>query len=379
MKSQIYGFKIGQCENQEEYEALVKENEALYAGWREHVLPMLRANDLNARKIAAGCGISQSSAALFSRKIPAKRETVIMMAMMMHLSVAETNELLTRWARFQRLYAKHPCDAIWIYLLQKGGSDEPADLFDEYYAVFQEIQRQYLASTPPSSHRFATRIAFDAITCSAGEHAAGENSEKTSAQQDTSFRALMEKLMPSFEDAYQGLLRYLKEFFVDIEDVEDNQVGLNGAVEKHPKKRLTPNILFSDKPGVLDRYYRKMRDLENEHTLPSRLFLIALGIHLSMNTDQLRIPRRSATRIDAVLEGRISQIPRSAPRTDWKEPSSFIWKSCTASSPPFFIRIHLKWIRWTSSCRSIPPRTPAAHTSLLRKSCLTLTTFPRNA
>ncbi len=287
MKSQIYGFKIGQCENQEEYEALVKENEALYAGWREHVLPMLRANDLNARKIAAGCGISQSSAALFSRKIPAKRETVIMMAMMMHLSVAETNELLTRWARFQRLYAKHPCDAIWIYLLQKGGSDEPADLFDEYYAVFQEIQRQYLASTPPSSHRFATRIAFDAITCSAGEHAAGENSEKTSAQQDTAFRALMEKLMPSFEDAYQGLLRYLKEFFVDIEDVEDNQVGLNGAVEKHPKKRLTPNILFSDKPGVLDRYYRKMRDLENEHTLPSRLFLIALGIHLSMNTDQL--------------------------------------------------------------------------------------------
>ena len=61
MKSQIYGFKIGQCENQEEYEALVKENEALYAGWREHVLPMLRANDLNARKIAAGCGISQLS------------------------------------------------------------------------------------------------------------------------------------------------------------------------------------------------------------------------------------------------------------------------------------------------------------------------------
>ena len=30
-----------------------------------------------------------------------------------------------------------------------------------------------------------------------------------------------------------------------------------------------------------------MRDLENDHTLPSRLFLIALGIHLSMNTDQL--------------------------------------------------------------------------------------------
>ena len=30
-----------------------------------------------------------------------------------------------------------------------------------------------------------------------------------------------------------------------------------------------------------------MRELERHHTMPSRIFLIALGIHLSMNTQQL--------------------------------------------------------------------------------------------
>ena len=284
MESRIYEFEIGKCENQEEYEALVKENEALYAGWSDHVLPMLRKNNLNAKKIAQGCGVSQSSASLFSRKIPSKRESVIMMAMMMRLNVEETNNLLTRWARFQKLYAKHPGDAIWIYLLERGGSDRPAALFEEYHAVFEEIRGQYLQSAHAKRDSMTTWIAFDAITASAGRK---QGAQQTGAQADSDFRELMEQLMPSFESAYQRLLDYLNSFFIDIEEKDDEELDLKGVVGKHEKKRLTPNILFSGKPEVLDRYYRKMRELERHHTMPSRIFLIALGIHLSMNTQQL--------------------------------------------------------------------------------------------
>lgn len=284
MDSIVYEIKIGQCENQEEYEALVRENEALYVGWREHVLPMLRKNDLTAKQIAEGCGISLSSASSFSRKIPSKRENVIMMAMMMRLSVEETNELLTRWAHFQKLYAKHPCDVIWIYLLQKGGSDRPAALFREYYAVYEQIRQKYDESSFPERNSFDTWVVFDVIT---GKSKQKNGAQKIAAQADESFCEMMEYLMPSFKSGYQKLLNYLNSFFVDIEEEDDRKLGLSDTVDKYEKKKLTPKVLFSDKREVLDRYYRKMRDLKNDHIIPSRTFLVALGIHLSMNTQQL--------------------------------------------------------------------------------------------
>ena len=37
MNTGMFEIKIGQCENQEEYEELVRENQKLFAGWRDYI------------------------------------------------------------------------------------------------------------------------------------------------------------------------------------------------------------------------------------------------------------------------------------------------------------------------------------------------------
>lgn len=281
MKSEIYMHKIGQCENLEQYEELVQENRALYVGWSEHVLPMLTKCGIGPEELAHGCGVNKKTAEGFCEKIPTKRKNVIMMAMMMHLSVEETNDLLMRWAKFQRLYSRHPEDAIWIYLLQKGGSNQPKKLFQTYYAQYEKMREIYLASEmQKSSNPMETGVVFNHIITSARK-------EKTAVENDEEFNTMMRQIIPSFEESYQKLLDYIDVFFTDIEVDQCDRLGLEKQRTKHLNGKIRPNDLLENNPSFRSIYYPKMSKLKKNREMPSRLFLIALGIHLSMDTDQL--------------------------------------------------------------------------------------------
>lgn len=278
--SQIYLREIGQCENKEEYEILVNENKALYVGWKEFITPLLRKNRLTAKKVSHGCNISLSSASSFNRMIPSKRENVIMLCMMLRMSVEETNSVLMRWAKFQKLYSKHPEDAIWIYLIEKGCSSTPASTFKDYWDQYIIISDNYRKQ--PSVHNVLdTDIALGKVIKFADSP--GNANAASSAVNDVKFKTMMEELMPSFEQGYQKLMRLIDSYFMD----EDRLLGLNELKEDHRSQKDTPNTLFRNDKKWLDLYYRKIRDLEKRHSIPSRSFLIALGLRLSLDTDQL--------------------------------------------------------------------------------------------
>lgn len=281
MISEIYTRKIGQCEDLEQYEQLVQEHQAFYIGWSDHVLPMLSARDLNASAIAEGCSVKLKTAKTFCEKIPTKRKNVIMMAMMMRLSVEETNDLLMRWGKYQKLYAKHPEDAIWIYLLNKGGSDHPHALFQDYYAQYEKMRKIYNKSAEKKHYTpMESRVVHENIIKSAAVHS-------TYAENDEDFKELMLRIIPSFEEAYQKLMDYIDVFFTDIEVDQSRRLGLDTQHTKHLNGKITPNDMFKNNAYFRSAYYSKISALKKKHTMPSRLFLIALGIHLSMDTDEL--------------------------------------------------------------------------------------------
>lgn len=279
MESRVYGNDIGKCETLQEYVELVRQHQALYADWSSHVVPLLKKNHLTADRMAAGCNVSRACAARFARQIPANRENVIKMAMMMRLTLEQTNDLLTRWAKFQRLYSRNPSDAIWIYLLKTGGSDTPDALFQDYYRVFQQLQR----GEQPGGNRtaFSTQIAFDEIVDSSADGRA------VCAAQDERFCRMIRNLLPSFEDGYRKLIDFIHSYFVDLEESDDSALNLTSIMSEYESEPFTPNRLFAGNPRNRDLYYRKMRSLEQKHQVPNRQFLIALGLHLGMNTDRL--------------------------------------------------------------------------------------------
>ena len=215
MDTAFFELKQTQCESREEYEQLVRKYQNLYVGWQEHLRPLIREKRLNYRIIAEGCEVSEASAGSFIKKIPAKRENVILLAMLMKLTVEETDELLTRWAKYQKLYARNPSDAIWIFLLQKGGSDHPRALFRKYYAAYEQLLTEYKQKKKKGAELPApmdTLMFFDKILENSSN---GE--ENPVDQVDPAFVELMQMGMPSFERGYQKLLDYINSFFYDLE------------------------------------------------------------------------------------------------------------------------------------------------------------------
>lgn len=286
LESRIYAKKIGQCESKEEYERLVQEHQKLYTGWKDYIVPLLHRKNLSAKQVSEGCNVSISCANRFARMIPSKRENVIMLAMMLQLSVEETNLLLMRWAKFQKLYSKNPEDAIWIYLLERGGSQYPYRQFTDYYSKYLELHKDYLKKRGTACASMTTSVAFDYIL----DHANSKPSiaeQDSEASNDLNFIMMITRLLPSFEDGYQKLISYINSMFYDIGEEDDLILGLDKINKNRHRQKNTPNILFQNNKGWLDLYYRKIRELEKKHRLPSRTFLICLGIHFTMDTDQI--------------------------------------------------------------------------------------------
>ena len=98
---------------------------------------------------------------------------------------------------------------------------------------------------------------------------------------DDRFVELMKRGMPSFDKGYQKLLRYIDSFFYDLE-IEDNR-RLHLQQRAGARSRQTP----SSDQGWKNTYYRKIRALEKNQTMPCRAFLIALGLRLGMDAQQL--------------------------------------------------------------------------------------------
>lgn len=282
MDTAHYELRLTQCESRAEYEALVREHQSLYVGWEEHMKLLRVQKRLKYADVVRGCDVSDGTARSWFKKIPAKREYVIMLAMIMGLTVDETDELLTRWAKYQKLYARNPSDAIWIFLLRKGGSDQPRELFRRYYDAYEMVRKEYKQRKKTGADLplpMETQIFMDEIL-----EKADQTGDQIPEDVDPEFLELMRSGMPSFENGYRKLLDYIDGFFYDLEKEDRRRLGLDIPVSS---KKTTPNMVFQSDDTWKEAYYRKMRALEKRQVMPGRAFLIALGLRLCMNTDQI--------------------------------------------------------------------------------------------
>ena len=263
MRTDMYGLLVGQCENQAEYEALVAEHQSLYRNWQEFIGPKIKKKGLKYTHIAEGCGVSRPIASAFDTHIPVRRSNVIMLAMMLGMNEAETNDLLARHARFHKLYPKNPEDAIWIYLLEKGGSDVPAALFDAYWDVYLEESARCKGNAP---QRYAkgTVAVFNEIKSDARKAKAACIAEASS---DAVYREMVHRHIQEYGNGYWRL-----EEFID---------------RKFEAFRTSPNQMWENHTKFKSAYYDRMQALREDRKLPERMFLVALGIHLELDKEDI--------------------------------------------------------------------------------------------
>ena len=265
IESRIIREQIGHCEDVSEYNDLVQRYAQHYVSWSHHICQLMACYGVDEADLARGVGVAYNTIANFKKKIPTKRENVIKVAMYMGLSVEETDELLTRWAKYSRLYAKNPEDAIWIYLLNKGGSQVPELMFRAYWNVYeQELAKYHAGDLGEKAAACSTQFIHREI----GRYAAESCTQE--AERDLTYREMVRKHIPEYANAHKKLMAYL-------ERQMNLMFGTDGSA----------NELFRNNAYFHAQYYDRMKELRREHKLPSRTFLIALALHMNLEADEI--------------------------------------------------------------------------------------------
>lgn len=271
-----------ECEDYLIFEQLVRENDLHCRNWCKQLIPMLNCRGILKKDLMDICGKSKNTITSYTNEIP-PREAVIHMAMGMHLTVDETNELLTRWANYAKLYSKDPRDTIWIYLLHRGGSKRPVPLFETYWKVYLDICESVHAGKCPKKAEIydeQTRFLFERILASS-QH------DQMDASEDVFFRDMMIAHLPAFEQANHTLTEYIHSLYVPQVEYQMGRLTIQGRKQQTSRKVLSPRMLFQDHDRFRNAYYRKMERLKKYHTPPEREFLIALGLHLALDVKQI--------------------------------------------------------------------------------------------
>lgn len=271
------------CDDAKEFEQLVSDNREIYSDWRGKIVPMLRDRGIKFKDLSEYCGIKKNTVTNYTSRIPRHREVVIWMAMIMGLSVPQTDELLTRWAKYHRLYSKSPEDTIWIYLLARGGSRKPVVLFERYWNAYLDICREVGEDgiiPKPDQARADTQILHRDILELAEQ-------DPDAASADGDFRQFMLERLPIFAMGNTALLDYVESLFVQTLECQSGRMLPSELENCRSNRKLTANYLFREDPTFLNKYYKRRHKMKKYHKLPSRLFLIALGLRLALPMEEI--------------------------------------------------------------------------------------------
>lgn len=289
---------ITQCETQSEFEYLVNEQPHLFAeNWGDHFRELaLVEHGLSLQQIADACDISYSKARAFCVQVPAKRIDVIMLAMLMGMTVEQANDLLVNWAKYHRLYAKNPGDVICIYLLVVGCREKPAKMYKAYQDQYTKLLKSY-GKKAHQSKREDTLILQKLVVDSA-------SGTKLDPNHDENFVRLMQRFLPQFSRSYEKLSEFIDSYFSCLEEEDQRSLhnpdlmnqrkrtdlrGRRGGISKQEalNKRFTPNECFASDVTYRQRYYKAIKNIRKEHTVPDRLFLVSLGVRLHMTVSDI--------------------------------------------------------------------------------------------
>lgn len=263
MDTVVFEDLLARCEDREEFRAIFQTYHNLFKSWKTRMGELRKIHHLNAKEIATGCGTSPRTARTFFSKIPTKREYVLMLALLMGFTIDQTNDLLSRYAHYNKLYPKNANDVIWCFLLKtKSGSRNPKALFDRYYAVYMDMLRE---SGDLPTTVYSTDLAWDMVY-------SGINAAQKDDALDI-FKDTMRTLHASFATGNQRLLDHIDGIFRDSSEMTGH--------------RVTPNSQFSDDLHWITAYYRRIQALKEKRMVPDRGFLISFALRMNQDMDQI--------------------------------------------------------------------------------------------
>lgn len=253
--TKLFQDKVTRCEEIEDLKVIMHMNSGNFLEWKKFINALIEVNDLSYEKLGKLCYCSKNTAKKWclEGKLPQNRNAFIKIALGLGLDLEMTNDLLQRFGKYPKLYAKNMEDAILIYVLSH------PDFNRDPYEYFLEIKNNCIEYMNIDENKNLydvidvcnTQCFFDRII----------NSESKCA-----FEVFIVNNIKSFSKSYTNLIKYIDMFILS------NNNSIHDFVQS---KNLNP---------VFDKFLSALR---RKREVPNRTKLIVLGIHLNMTLEQL--------------------------------------------------------------------------------------------
>ena len=221
--------------------------------WTQKIREIIEESNLSKTEFAKACKVSRMALNKWCNgAIPKNRETFLRIGMAAGFDREKMDQLLWRYGRYPALYSKSLEDCVCIYILN---NDRGAAALEKYDYILGKIKENILRDTTPSDAGIPTAV-FD--------------ERLSDVQAEDELEQFVAEHSSVFTEAYHKLYAYIKMHIrANYESFDGNVFELAEGQEWSSSLRQCVSAIRQNK------WY------------PNRNKIISLGIHLSMDHDQI--------------------------------------------------------------------------------------------
>lgn len=261
---------ITKCEDINDMQSFLDRHSEYFTNWKAFINYLLDSGGYSYTQFARLCNISRNTVISWCEdgKIPRSREQFIRIGFAVKMSLDDMNDFLQRYGKYPKLNAKNIEDSITIFSLCNQLN----------YNQCQELKKHFssiLNHIPEERKRQKKYTYFSTIQL---------ESELLSIRTLLDFETFIDKNTEAFTNSYINLSDFI-DSYISLNTLNDSQ--MTGTLNSF----LTETI---DNPRLVASYNTMLSKLRCHGIVPSRIYLLALGIHLSMTAEDINTMLRFA-------------------------------------------------------------------------------------
>ncbi len=257
LKTEYVRDEIGKCESVDDiiqniFPMIATQKEA----WKVKIGELFEKSELTKKAFAAKCKVSRPTLDdwLHNGVLPRDREKFIRIALVSGLDKDETDKLLQRYGRYPELYSKSLEDCICIYVLNK----YPTELLEKYDYILERIREKIGNDSLGRSEWNISTVRLD--------------KQVSEIRSDDELEKFIEENADVFSGAYEKLYRYVMACIRSnyLDRTETNNIHEIAIIQNWSSSLV-----------------QCVSAIRQRKWYPTRNKIISLGLHLSLDHDQI--------------------------------------------------------------------------------------------
>lgn len=261
---------ITKCEDINDMQIFLDRHSEYFTNWKAFMNYLLDSGGYSYTQFARLCNISRNTVISWCEdgKIPRSREQFIRIGFAVKMSLNNMNDFLQRYGKYPKLNAKNIEDAITIFsLCNQLSYNQCMELKNHFSSILNHI---------PEKRKHQKKYTYFSTM--------KLESELLSIKTLLDFETFIDKNAKVFANSY-----------INLSDFIDSYIALNTINGSEMTGSLNSFLTETiDNPRLVASYNTMLSKLRCHGIVPSRIYLLALGIHLSMTAEDINTMLRFA-------------------------------------------------------------------------------------